>query len=451
MDRRESPEAPATSPSTVAAAVAAGPALRRALERYALRDLKQRKHDEYQQQNAADAALIDQLRHKRNEKVESIDQRAWGLRTTHELTLASYREPWINAHERSVLSKRATQQALASSRAAHNPAERATIEKMRVAHRAAQDAFATESHELNLARESALLDLRSRWNEARGRTIDAKRTLSRVHGEHPASKERDAQVKHEALGFHELLCASQIAWEEARHASLAHAQAAAELAYLEQTGADDETLQKAREHEAAERKAAKQYAQAAKDADQKAAEALVEANHDNDASGIKAEAKLQAALMEAQDQETVEKRRAQRAVKTYKMRTRAQEQAAFDDLRTRRNAESEAYRQNVQAVYEARGEREAALRSDYLDLRAEETAARRQAASATKAYAQQEKPAYTDALEKLRLSKNAENARFSAAVQAINKSRELGRSDDRNEVRANVDQVLQAYENGSAV
>lgn len=451
MDRCESPEAPATSPSTVSAAVAAGPALRRALERYALRDLKQRKHDEYQQQNAADTALIDQLRHKRNEKVESIDQQAWNLRTAHELTLASYREPWIDAHERSVLSKRATQQALAASRATHNPAEQATIEKMRVAHRAAQDAFATESHQLNLTRESALLDLRSRWNEARGRTIDTKRALSRMHNEHPSSKERDAQVQEEALTFHELLCASQIAWEEARRASLAHAQAAAELAYLKKTGANNEVLQKAQEREAAERVSAKRYEQAAKEADQKAAEALVAVDHVEDSNGVKAEAKLQATLIEARDQEAVEKRRAQRAVKTYKVRTRTQEQAAFDDLRARCNAESEAYAQNVQAIHRARGEREAALRSDYLDLRAEETAARRQATSAAKAYAQQEKPAYTAALEELRLSKNAENARFSAAVQAINKSRELGRSDDRNEVRANVDQVLRAYENGSAV
>ena len=448
MDRRESPKAPTLSPGTEAAAVAAGPALGRALERYALRDLKVRKREEYRQQDAADSALIEQLRHKRNEKVEQIDQATWDLRTAHELALGTKREPWIDAHERTVAAKRAANDALAATRATYNPADQEKLESMRVAHQAAQDGFATESHALNLTRESAICRLRERWNEARGRTIDAKRAVAAVRaaqGEN-LSKERDAQVAAHSQTYQELLTASQIAWEAVRKASLAHAQAEAELARLEQTDADAGALDAAHQQVAscAATLAARQ--QEARTADRAVAEAFSAADHGDDPAGAMAEAKCHALLVETRDEEATEKVRAQRAVKTYKSRTHAQEQAAFDDLRKRRNAEGEAYTEQVRAVYVARGEREAAVRSDYLDKRAEEWEKRRQMQADTKAYAQSERPAYTEALEKLRVEKNSEQARFSAAVQAINKRRELARGDDRNEVRTAAQAVLQAYE-----
>lgn len=449
MDLRESPTAPTLSPASEAAVVAAGPALGRALERYALRDLKERKREEYHQQNVADSALVDQLRHKRNENVERIDQESWNLRVTRGLAMAAQREPWINAHERTVQTKRATKEALASTRATHNPSDRAQLEQMRVAHQSAQDSFAAEQHELNLTRESAICNLRERWNDARGRTTQAKRAVTAVRNAHADqhSKERDARVLAQAQTYSELRTASQVAWEAVRKASLEHARAAAETAWLEQNAADDAALEAARAHETQLSAALAACEQAAQEADRAVADAYAVAAHSSDADGSLEEARLQAALVEARDEEDTEKLRAQRAVKAYKNRTRAQEQAAFDDLRKRRNAESESYAERVRAVYAARGDREASVRSEYLDRRAEEWDARRRAQADTKAYARSQQPAHAAALEDLRVKKNTEQARFSAAVRAIDKRRELSRNDDRNEVLARVDEVLRAYQN----
>ena len=449
MDRRESPKAPTLSSESEAAAVAAGPALGRALERYALRDLKERKREEYHQQNMADSALIDRLRHKRNENVERIDQASWDLRVARELALAERREPWIDAHERTVQTRRKTKEALASSRATHNPADRAQLEQMRVAHQSAQDSFAAEQHELNLARESAICGLRERWNDARGRTTQAKRAVTATRNAHADrhSKERDARVLAQAQTYGELLTASQIAWEAARKASLEHAQAAAEVAWLEHNRADDPALDDARARESQLSAALAAREQAARKADRAVADAYAAAAHGNDADGALEEARLQAALVEARDEEETEKLRSQRWVRAYKNRTRAHEQAAFDDLRKRRNAESETYAERVRAVYAARGEREAAVRSEYLDRRAEEWEARRNSQASTKAYARSQQPEHAAALEELRVQKNSEQARFSAAVRAIDKRRELSRNDDRNEVLNRVDEVLRAYQN----
>lgn len=448
LDRREPSEAANAPQEAEAPCVAAGPSLGRALERYALRDLKVRRREEYRRQDAEDAAYIDGLRHQRNERVDALDQRAWDLRVAYELALASQRQPWIDAREESMVAKRSAKQALAAARQTHNPRDRAAIEKMRVAHRSAQDAFGQESRALDLNRELAICALRERWNDARGRTADAKRAVADVRERFANSRDKDrsARVKAQAQSYQGLLTSSQIAWEAVRRTSIDRAKAAALVQAAIAEGRSQEAVEALRSQEAALQARQEQLQLKAQEADAAVAASLIAAERDTSPDGVLAEGALQAALVEARDEEATEKRRAQRAVDAYRTRTRADERRAFDDLRTRRNAESDSYTEAVRRVYVARGEREADLRSDYLDKRHQEHAARTQAKEENRAYRKQKRPAHASALEYLRMQKNVEHEQFFSAVNTINKQRGMERAEERAEVRALVQQVLLSFE-----
>ena len=359
MDRRETPEATAVIPTdrlSEAAAVATGPAVGKALEKIALRDLRERMRATYRQENAEDEARIDALRHERNVEVEALDQKAWDVNRTYQMDQAEQRVPWIDARERTVEAKRAARLALAASREAENPADRAAIEGLRVAHRAAQEGFDEERRVLDLSRESALGALRDRWNDARGRSIDAKRALEQeLKDVSRADKERAARVDAEVRDLRDLSDASAVCWQEVRRASIAHAKAAAQL----RSAPHDDTLRAQVDSLAA---AVGQLEEEARAADAAFAEALVSPALGAEDTDVHTEARLRAELLDARDEEALEKRRSQRAVRDHRAKHRDAEHAASEDLRHRRNAEAEAYGDAVNAVYTARGHREAQIR-----------------------------------------------------------------------------------------
>ncbi len=443
MDRRETPEATdviLTDQTSEAAAVATGTAMGKALEKIALRDLKTRMRDTYRQEDAEDQALIDHLRHERNVEVESLTQKTWDLNRTYEMDQAEQRLPWIDAHERTVEAKRSVRDALAKTRAAENPADRAAIEKLRVAHRKAQDAFDEEQHALNLNRESTLGMLRDRWNDARGRTIDAKRALERELKESRGSsnKERAIKVDAEVRELRGLSDASAICWQEVRRASIEHAKAAAQL----KTAHDDEDL-RARVEELA---ATVDRLQAeARKADEALAAAVVSPTLNADDPAAHAEARLKAELLDARDEEALEKHRSQRAVQNHRAKTRDAERLASEELRHRRNAESETYSQAVTAVYTARGEREAQIRLEQIDRRYEEHLAHSQVKAENRAYREREGAQHRAMLEDLRQKKVAAKEHFTSAVENINRTRGVERAEDRAQARLAAQHALEAF------
>ncbi len=441
MDRRETSEATAVIPTdqpSEAAAVATGPAMGKALEKIALRDLKERMRATYRQENAEDEARINHLRHERNVEVEALDQKTWDLNRTYEMDQAEQRIPWIDAHEKTVEARRAARAALAEARETENPADRAAIEKLRVAHRAAQDAFDEEQHTLDLNRESALGALRDRWNDARGRSIDAKRALEQELKETPrGDKERAARVDAEVRELRDLSDASAICWQEVRRASIAHAKAAAQL----QAAPDDEALRAQVDSLAA---TVAQLEEEARKADAAFAGALVapanEANADTHG-----EARLRAELLDARDEESLEKRRSQRAVRNHRAKHRDEEHEASEDLRHRRNAETETYNDAVTAVYTARGNREAQIRLEQIDRRYEEHLASAQAKADNRAYREREGASHRAMLEELRQKKVAAKEHFMSAVEDINRTRGIERAEDRAQARMAAQQALEAF------
>ncbi len=442
MDRRETPEATAVIPTdrlSEAAAVATGPAVGKALEKIALRDLRERMRATYRQENAEDEARIDALRHERNVEVEALDQKAWDVNRTYQMDQAEQRVPWIDARERTVEAKRAARLALAASREAENPADRATIEGLRVAHRAAQEGFDEERRVLDLSRESALGALRDRWNDARGRSIDAKRALEQKLKDVPrADKERAARVDAGVRDLRDLSDASAVCWQEVRRASIAHAKAAAQL----RSAPHDNTLRAQVDSLAA---AVGQLEKEARAADAAFAEALVSPALGTEYADVHTEARLRAELLDARDEEALEKRRSRRAVRNHRAKHRDAERAASEDLRHRRNAEAEAYGDAVNAVYTARGHREAQIRLERIDCRYEEHLANAQAKADNRAYREREGATRRAALEDLRQKKVAAKERFSSAVESINRTRGIERAEDRAQARTAAQQALAAF------
>lgn len=445
MDRCEPPEASelitAGNP-TDAAAVAAGPALGRALERVALHDLKNRMRATYRAQDAEDNARIEHLRRERNELIESLDQQAWNLRRDYGLAQAEYRLPWIDAHERTADARQASRRAISEAKRLDNPSDRAALEELRLAHRSAQDAFDAERDAHNLKRESALCELRSRWHEARGRVVDAKRALEQALKETSRNKERSALVNAELHTLRELQNLSSIGWQEVRRASMEHARATAELhaATVQNAPAELFAELQARVDSALEELGRLQ--DNARAADANLADALHATGPDANAS---AEARLRARLLEAHDEEALEKHRARQAEHGQRTIMRDANRAAEEDLRLRRNAEGETYVQAVRAIYAARGQREAELRREFIERRDEEQAALRTAKEEMSRYAEQAAPSLHSSLESLRKQKIAAQEAFSDAVNAINRTRGVERAEDRAQAREAAKAVIDRY------
>lgn len=445
MDRCEPPEAsePITAGNpTNAATVAAGPALGRALERVALHDLKNRMRATYKAQDAEDNARIEHLRRERNELVESLDQQTWNLRRDYELARAECRLPWIDAHERTADARRASRRAISEAKRLDNPADRAALEKLRLAHRSAQDAFDTERNAHNLKRESALCELRSRWHEARGRVVDAKRALEQALKGAPRSKERSALVNAELRTLHELQNLSNIGWQEVHRASVEHARAKAGLHAAADQNAPAKLLAELQTYVDSTLEELGRLQDSARAADANLASALCTTGPDANAS---MEARLRARLLEAHDEEALEKRRARRAEHGQRTMTRDANRAIEENLRLRRNAESEAYIQAVRAIYAARGQREAELRREFIERRDEERAALRTANDETSRYAERTAPSLRSDLESLRKQKIAAQEAFSDAVHAINRTRGVERAEDRAQAREAAKAVIARY------
>lgn len=425
-----------------------GAKARRALERAALRDLKASKRADYQRQDAEDNALIDHLRHLRNEQIEKLDQAARDLRAAYGVGVSKQRTPWIDARDEAVIAKRESRASLASARKTHNPVERAVLEELRVAHRSAQDAFDAERDALTLAHEFTICELRGDLNNARGRAGEAKQAMKT---DLKAIRERDAasraeRVKAQDHARHERNAASEERWEAARKANLDYAAAVVELRDAEHAQEPAPHIEELRTKKDLARTRAEQLETLARTADLAVADRLFTERQEAQARAAFAIAAARDPWLGSKHETASEKRKARKAVRAYKAETSAERQAASNDLRHRRNAEGEAYTEAVRAVYAGRGQREAALREEYLDKREIERQMRRIAKQAVRTFEQEEKAAYRAALEEIRAQKVKVEEEFAQAVRQINCTRGVERAEERSRVREIAGDILATYE-----
>lgn len=420
----------------------------RSLERAAVRDLQARKRAEYRQQNAEDSARIDHLRHERNARVDELDRQARATQAAYELAVGEQRTPWIDAHDETVVARRVSRAALAAARKDGNAADRAALEKLRVAHRAAQESFAAEASALTATREMAFCELRSAWNEARGRVGDAKRTMKARLKElrRANAAERPARTEAEAHARKERVVSSEARWDAARKANLVYAATTVELRDAERSHAPASRIEELRTLKHAQRLEAEHLEHEARAADLAVADALYTEQQRISSEAAFAKAQARDPWLDERQKSAIEKRKARSAMRDFRNESRSENQAAWDDLRARRNAESEAYENAVRAIYAARGARDAKLRDDYLEKRDRECHIRKQAKAAARAYAREHRGEHAAALECIRKQKVAAQEAFRQAVNTINCTRGVERAEERANVRSIANDILRSYQ-----
>ncbi len=440
--------APTPAEPKAPTALPLGESARRSLERAAVRDLQARKRADYQQENQADNALIDELRHKRNEQIERIDREIHELRAAYGVSESERWVPWIDAHDEAVVAKRAARKALAEIRKRENPSDRAALEKLRVAHRKAQDAFAEEQQELTRTRELAVSDLREDLNEARGRKGEAKRTMKADLKEIRTANaaEKGSRTAAETHARQERKAASEARWDAARKANLQYAAAIVELRDAERSKEPRNRIEELRTKKDLLRAQAEELETIARHADLKVSDELFRQQWSSAAEDAYAKAQAKDAWLGGKHDTAVEKRKARIAIRAFKSETNGAKTAAESDLRHRRNAEGEAYSEAVTAVYTARGQREAELRDEYLGKQDNARKARKEAKAAARAYAREAKAAYHEALEALRKERVRVEEEFTQAVNEIHRTRGVERAEERAQVRDIADEILTTYE-----
>ena len=84
------------------------PSVSKALQRAALRELKNRKREQYAQEDAADAQVVKRLREERLAADDAARAEAWQMNVDRELARAEGRTEWVEARLDSATLRRET-------------------------------------------------------------------------------------------------------------------------------------------------------------------------------------------------------------------------------------------------------------------------------------------------------------------------------------------------------
>jgi hypothetical protein len=418
---------------------ATGPRFARAFEKACLRDLEARRHDAWQARSDAAELRAAELRAERNARLESLDREVEELRRARELELGAWREPWIDAREQTCAARRLMDDSLKADRVQHGPDEHAELERLRLEHQRALDAFDEEARELDRREGLAALALRSAWNEARGRVLETKSDLRRA--------EREQRQAAQTGRASDEPCA--VARAAAREANLAYAEALALWRRTERAGTATAAELVNLHHHAAELREQAQELELAAQELEAAAQAAADALPQEATRPVGDEIdRLRDAYEEARGQVAAENTRARAAIRDRKAARKDELQRARADLVARRRAEGEAYAAAVQAVYRARGLREAELRADWIDKSAQERAALATSRGQERAHAAQTRPELAGRLEQIRADKNAARDDYHRQVNDLWRDRDLARAEEREAARQAAAQTLARWREG---
>lgn len=422
--------------------------MRRALERASVRDLRAARREEYRAQDAAEQERIAELRAERNAVVDALDREANAVNTARELALAAERNAWVDACAHADELRRAANAAIAADRARNQPLEEARIAELRAERNAVLDRLDEEEAALNEAYCMMLVELRTAWNEARGRAIDAKRAmrvaLRELRGRREATRpEREAAAAAERRERNE---AWDRRWEAVRAAVVDYEFAAAQLRCDEREGSRTASEMDASRAEVSRlRAAAEKLESEARATDLAVEDAFLKACRDESTDAAMAESALREEWLDARHQVALEGARARTAVREFQQAASDDDEAAHARVRERRREANERFRQAVEVINRARELREADLRAEYLEARAAERRAHEAARAAERAFKAENGAGYEDELARIRRQRLEAEEKFSRTVYQINMARELSRADEREQARGAAGAVLDGY------
>lgn len=152
----------------------------RALERAALRELKNRKREQYAEQDAADAEVVRRMREERLAADDAARAEAWQMNVDRELARAQGRAEWVDAREKAAELRREARGEQRKLRKESAAELEHKLAELRHEREAAEDAYRRVSWDMAVERGLARIADRSGWVEAHDKAVKARREYKRA-------------------------------------------------------------------------------------------------------------------------------------------------------------------------------------------------------------------------------------------------------------------------------
>ena len=418
----------------------------RALERAALRELKNRKREQYAVEDAADAAEVARMREARLEADDAARAQAWQMNVDRELARAEGRADWVEARAKVAEMRkeaRGEQRKLRREGAADLDRKLAELRHER---EAAEDAYKRVSWDTAVERGLARIADRSGWVEAHEKAVKARREYkralrrlrrNRMQGKVAHIKTSDERITSRAKVEDDRDEAIRLARKDAAVAQVARRDA-------QRAGVAGEELEalKAREAElrAYEEKLCAETRQVRLEEEQARFDALSEAAKER----VTEEALLREDWLVCKEIADIELRQARAAARARRKDERVHARQAKDAQRLERNAVVESSKARERELLSSSAMQLAALQDAYLEaLEAERDqihairAAERAAAPAIRAQEAQENA-------RRRADKLAREDADGVAFREMKKQRTYERSLERDSAIASTDVAYRA-------
>ena len=320
------------------------PSVSKALQRAALRELKNRKREQYAQEDAADAQVVKRLREERLAADDAARAEAWQMNVDRELARAEGRTEWVEARLDAATLRRETRAEQRAFRKEEGPAHQHALAQARHDRNDAEDAYKRGSWEIAVEQGFARAEGRTAWVEANERAVLARREYkkalrelrrSRTRGTVGRIKESDEQLKARA----KVNDARADAIEEA---TKRHAIALAELRDAKRAGVTDDQLKVFADREAELRAARDNLCADTRKVRLEEEDARVQARSEAGKARVSEEAMLREEWRRLKDAADVEYRLARAAEKARRKDEKAQAREAREAMREERNAKVEA-------------------------------------------------------------------------------------------------------------
>ena len=433
------------APDTAVSMAACGPALSRALERAAVRDLQASRRETYRAQDKQDCDLIEHLRLERNAKIDRLDEQVREVNTTRELELSAQRAAWINANAIAAEKRRAARVAIREARKHDAPLRHAYLERLRHEHNEQIERLDEELKVLRVTHGLAEAELRETWLAAKERARVAKRTMKAALRELRAqeSAERAQRVASEDAERKQRNEASDARWDAARKATTDYAVMQAEMREARRTGTGDLAAMRACEAEL--RAEAERLEHVARSGDLAAESKAFEQCRASSVGRAMNRASLREEWLSARHEADVERRRARDVVREFRASTKPEMLKAEERIRARRNEVNDRYEQAVNEVYLTWGLSEADMRSEALEAHAHAHELKVIADRANREFLRQGREEEAALLESIRVRRNAAYDAYSQEVLVIRTKRGVARAEEREQARSTAREVYARF------
>ena len=418
-----------------AAGVAVEPkkSVSKALERAALRELRNRKREQYAAEDAADAAAVWQMREERLAADEADRRETWQMNVDREMARADARAEWVDARADAAELRRATRAEQRQFRKEQGPVTEHLLSQVRSEKNAAEDAYTMGCRQLDVDRAMAQAQGRDAWCEANERAWLARReykkALHKLRRQHARQDAESLKGADERIMSHAKV---EDAREDAiRQAMKDHAMAVVELRDARRDGVEGEQLEALVKREAELREAEDKICADTRQLRLDEADARVRARSEQGKARVSAEAALREEWRELKDAADIERRRVRAEEKARRKDERAHAKQAREAMREERNVKVEAAQERRRELLTGYQMAQADMQDAYLEANDAQRRQIGQIRAAERAARPEIRAREAQVAERHRLDKMAREDADAEAFRSMMKERVYERSLER--------------------